>query len=152
MFAIIMTFWSNICPSQSFFTIKTDKANGTRLHKLTSASLRSSLSLGLFARPLGDGMLRTERHTYPQLPALSAQCATHMLSWQHPGFEPWTFRSILTTFWFPRSALLNQGYKSLRIIDLHLIHCLGIAQSVELWTMDRKVPGSSPGAANSAYE
>ena len=58
-----------------------------------SASLRRSLSLVLGARPLGDGMLRTERHTYPQLPALSAQCATHTLSWRHPGFEPWTFRS-----------------------------------------------------------
>ena len=55
--------------------------------------LRRSLSLVLGAGPLGEWLLRTERHTNPQLPALFAQCATHTLSWRHPGFEPWIFRS-----------------------------------------------------------
>ena len=41
-----------------------------------------------------SGVLRTERHTNPQLPALSAQCASLTLSWRHPEFEPWTFLSI----------------------------------------------------------
>ena len=47
-----------------------------------SASLRKSLSLVLCARPLGDGLLRTECHTFPQLPALSTQCVTHTLTGQ----------------------------------------------------------------------
>ena len=42
--------------------------------------------------PLGDGLLRTECHTYPQLPALLAQCATHTLSWRHLGSNPGPFR------------------------------------------------------------
>ena len=51
------------------------------------SQLRRSLSLVLCARPLGDGLLRTERHTYPQLPALLALCATHTLSWRNPGLN-----------------------------------------------------------------
>lgn len=31
-------------------------------------------------------------------------------------------------------------------------YCPGVAQSVELSPMDRKAPGSIPGAANSVYE
>merc|ERR1712131_381987 len=47
------------------------------------SQLRRSLSMVLYARPLGDGLLKTERHTYPQLPALLALCATHTLSWRN---------------------------------------------------------------------